>query len=610
MSIEHIDDEVAPAPKPQLNPRKVQVREQSVQVSHPAESFDAAQPVQVDRQSVDQGDGVQVRPQGAGPHPSAQEHQQDRSRNRPVAPRGLNGSRTLPSSEEAESHVLAVILLDETQLDRAQDHGLTERSFYHPANALIWSHLVRMKQRGVVLDLSVLVQELIGAKELEAVGGLPYLMQVSGSVPTTAHGQYMIEKVRELETKRELIKLTTGVVEQAYNGADLLDLLDQTQRALTGLEPVQSTTKARSLDQFNLVRDGDKSILLGNRYLVRGDGMVLSGTSGMGKSALSIQCAILAALGRSIFGIAVPAALRSLIVQSEDSDGDVAEMVVSVMHALNLTEQERALVNARVRIVTERVARGEKFLRSLKKWIKDFTPDLVWINPLQAFFDGDLTQSKDLGKFLREGLNGLNKDSAFAYIIVHHTTKPATGKDRADRLWHEVMYDMAGGADLINWARAIMSLRASAEEGEFNLVLAKRGRRAGVMVEVEQGIGVRYEVTTTISLKHAQGRIEVDGIRGGLPLIFWESRLPDPKPESKSDGGGRPEKYLFENFITVLPPKKSLGKPLNQVHRDCLQEGGPKQAQTLQNCLKRWSEQGDIEIIHPESGPRLYRKSV
>lgn len=597
MSIEHIDDEVAPKPQP---------RKAREPAPSPDESFDAAQPVQVDRQSVDQG-GVQVRSQGAGPHPSSQEHQQDRSRNRPAAPQGLNGSRTLPASEEAESHVLAVILLDEVQMDRAQDHGLTERSFYHPANALIWSHLVRMKQRGVVLELSVLVQELVGAKELEAVGGLPYLMQVTGSIPTTAHGQYMIEKVRELETKRELIKLTTGVVEQAYNGADLLDLLEQTQRALTGLEPVQSTTKARSLDQFNLVRDGDKSILLGNRYLVRGDGMVLSGTSGMGKSALSIQCAILAALGRSIFGIAVPAALRSLIVQSEDSDGDVAEMVVSVMHALNLTEQERALVNARVRIVTERVARGEKFLRSLKKWTKDFTPDLVWINPLQAFFDGDLTQSKDLGKFLREGLNGLNKDSAFAYIIVHHTTKPATGKDRADRLWHEVMYDMAGGADLINWARAIMSLRASAEEGEFNLVLAKRGRRAGVMVEVEQGIGVRYEATTTIPLKHATGRIEADGIKGGLPLIFWESRLPDQKID-RVTSGGRPEKYPFSDFISVFPSAQSKGLPLGELHR-ALISNAPIDRKILHNVLKRWDEEGVVETIRGD-GPMRYRQRL
>ena len=60
---------------------------------------------------------------------------------------------------------------------------------------------------------------------------------------------------------------------------------------------------------------------------------------------------------------------------------------------------------------------------------------------------------------------------------------------------------MAGGAEIINWARAIIILKAGANPGEFTLLLAKRGIRAGVTRQVAQGAGTRDEPVTSIFLK-------------------------------------------------------------------------------------------------------------
>ena len=380
------------------------------------------------------------------------------------------------------------------------------------------------------------------------------------------------------------------------------------ERLLSEPDPEPVITAARSLFDFPLVKDGDESILLGDRYLNRGDGCVISSTSGMGKSALAIQMATELALNKGPFGIQGNGPLKSLIVQSEDSDGDIAEIAHSMRHVLKLTDEEVALVNQRVKIVTDRVNRGARFIASLRKQIADFTPDLVWPNPLQAFMDGDVTVGKDLGKFLREGLNSLNQPPAFGYMLIHHTTKPATGKDRSERLWHEVMYDMAGGAEIINWARAIISLRATETEGEFNLVLAKRGRRAGVTKQVPQGVGFVLEPLTTIPLKHATGRIEVEGIKRGIPLIYWEPRTTPDQPKGKSSG--RPEKYPFSSFRSVFPKKTDPGQPFNQILRAVASNAGGIPRGSLQGVLNRWSEHGDIVIIMPESGPMTYRAAL
>ena len=360
----------------------------------------------------------------------------------------------------------------------------------------------------------------------------------------------------------------------------------------------------RPILSLTIPEPGDPATILGNRYLSKGDGAVLSSSSGMGKSAMAIQMALRWALELDAFGIKPGRALRILYVQSEDSDGDVAEVTASIAHVLSLTPAQVAQINTNVLIVTDRTNRGQKFLHQLKLHIDAHKPDLVIINPLQAFIDGDITAGQDLGAFLREGLNALNHPAAFAYLLIHHTTKPATGKDRSERLWHEVMYDMAGGAELINWARAILSLRATAVEGEFNLVLAKRGRRAGVVRMVEQGTGVRPEPVTTIPLKHSTGRLP-----SGLPIIYWEGREPSPEDEQPAKKkGGRAPKYHFINFKGTLPKKTEPGKPYNQIAQTCKANGvAPGSVYEL---VQRWEADGDLEVIRPENGPALYRAAL
>lgn len=365
----------------------------------------------------------------------------------------------------------------------------------------------------------------------------------------------------------------------------------------------------RPLFSFDLVKDNDQSILLGDRYLNRGDGAVIVSTSGMGKSAVAIQGATELALEKGPFGIQGNGPLRSLIIQSEDSDGDVAEVAYSMKHVLRLTPEQITTVNSRVIVVTDRVNRGLRFIAALKALIAEHKPDLVWINPLQAFIDGDVTDSKDLGQFLREGLNSLNQPATFGYVIIHHTTKPATGKERSERLWHEVMYDMAGGAEIINWARAIISLRAAETEGHFNMVLAKRGRRAGVTRAIPQGVGTILEPVTTIPLKHATGRLEVPGIKRGLPLIYWEPREPDAA-KAKEPSGGRAPKFIFADFRGVLPEKTTPGKTFNEILRSCAQENGGIPRGSLQGVLKRWEQDGDIEVLRPDGEPSRFRKAL
>ncbi len=562
---------------------------------------------------------------GSRPHPADEEWvppQQASTKNDRPRPKSTPESksnphaagRVLPHSVEAEEYLLSCCLLDGADvISRCLEARIRPESFYDGKHGIIYERLLDLYNRKAVIDISVVAEDLKTFKQLDAIGGYAFLTQVSSRIPTTAQAGFFIDKVREQSLLRELIRSATGMVEQAYNfSGGIEEFLEEQRARFAGVVDggAFTTTPLVSITDFTVPKEGDESVLLGNRYLNRGDGAILVGTSGMGKSSMSIQMAILFALGRPAFGIPCNGPLRSLIVQSEDSAGDIAEIWASIIFTLQLTEKEIKLVRERVKIQTERVLRGTRFIAQLRRTIGKFKPDLVWLNPLQAFIDGDVTDSQDLGRFLREGLNGINP-SAFGYIIVHHTTKPATGKDKAERLWHEVMYDMAGGAEIINWARAILSLRAATKEGEFNLVLAKRGRRAGVTKEVDQGAGKRLEPAMTIPLKHAQGFIPaaVVGLKKDLPVIFWEPRDGDPELANGDDSESRQSHHDYMDYRNIFPTRTSEGLDLAKLHR-LLNTNKNIQKNALYSALQQWEGEGFVEVIRPEGKPMRYRAAI
>jgi hypothetical protein len=374
---------------------------------------------------------------------------------------------------------------------------------------------------------------------------------------------------------------------------------------LRELLPGQKGADAQAFGAYGIPPEGDTSILLGDRYLNRGDGMVFSGSSGMGKSSQVRQMMTCWAVGRDFHGMKCNGPLKSLEIQAEDSEGDIGESATSLFHCMKLTPEEKKLVNERVLIVTERVRRGSRFIEELRQLVAKHKPDLVWINPLQAFMDGDITESRDLGDFLRAGLNSLNEPPTFGYVIVHHTVKPP--KEKTDIPWAERMYQMAGGAELINWARAIISLVPGNEPGEFNLILAKRGTRAGVTKRTGTA-GQFEEVETTIALRWSKEEIEIPGRTKKLKALFWESRAPDAPKPSNATGFGRPKKHDFATFRPAIPSDPTKAMTTNVLMR-AFQEHGDIGKSAFFNLLTDAVESGFVVKTMVNGHPKYHLKT-
>lgn len=475
-------------------------------------------------------------------------------------------ARVLPHSLEMEAVVLCCCCIDGAVLTQCATRNLHPHSFYDPQNGAIFTALLALAARGDALTEDLVYQELKDTGKLALAGGIAHLTEVTTARPSTMEAAPAIAKVMECATRREMILAATSAVERVYDPTeDVQEIVSDHQARLESLgRALAPPSLIRTLDTFVLPDEDDPTCLLGrNRYIGRGDGVLLISSSGMGKSVMAMQWAVLCALARPFLGIECKRPLTSLVVQSEDSDGDIAEVWYSLKVALHLTDLEVATVNARVHVVRDTENRGDDFINSLRPLIERIKPDLVWINPLHAYAGCDIADAREMGNFLRGGLNRLNRDLRFAWMIIHHTPKPITGKKVPDRQWHEVMYAAAGSAELPNWSRAGLLLKPTEEQGQFNLILTKRGPRAEVTMEVPgaEGQMPRLELTCKIPIQHSTQTVMVKDWKRPFRIIHWVTRDPDPDNEKK--GMSRPgqfeESWSDLELLQGFPPSTEAG---------------------------------------------------
>jgi replicative DNA helicase len=153
-------------------------------------------------------------------------------------PPGERLGRQAPHSIEAEEYLLSCCLLDGSDsIAKCLEKKLPPEAFFVPANRIIYDKLIELYQSNPPVAIEVLAEELKTNGQLEAIGGLPYLMQVSARIPTTAQVDYFLEKVRELHLLRQLIKVSTQAVEQCfdYQGGleEFIDKIEQDIFAVT-----------------------------------------------------------------------------------------------------------------------------------------------------------------------------------------------------------------------------------------------------------------------------------------------------------------------------------------------------------------------------------------
>ena len=237
----------------------------------------------------------------------------------------------------------------------------------------------------------------------------------------------------------------------------------------------------RSLGDFSVVAENGGGNLMGNRFVCNGGGLLIAAPTGVGKSSFVMQASISWALGKDHLGIKPAFPLKTLIIQAENDDGDVAELRDGIYRGLGLTEEQQQNVNNKVSVVCESSATGPNFVKMVAALIELRRPNILVIDPLFAYLGGDVCDQAAVSAFLRNGLNPILQKYGCGLVLVHHTNKPQKGAEKADWKAGDFAYMGSGTGELANWARAVIGIRSIGEHDVFEMVFGKRGKRAGLV---------------------------------------------------------------------------------------------------------------------------------
>ena len=135
-----------------------------------------------------------------------------------------------PYSLEAEQAVLGGLMIDNSTWDQVSD-VLMEADFYRADHRLIYSAIFDLAEENNPYDVVTLSEWLDSRNELNNVGGLSYLGSLAKNTPTAANIKAYAKIVRERSVLRQLISVSTGIAESAYNpdgrtSAELLDMAE------------------------------------------------------------------------------------------------------------------------------------------------------------------------------------------------------------------------------------------------------------------------------------------------------------------------------------------------------------------------------------------------
>lgn len=145
----------------------------------------------------------------------------------------MHFDRIPPQNLEAEMAVLGAILLDGEALVSVMER-VTGEDFYRTAHQYIFEAMIEIAEANEPVDLVTLTARLQDKKQLDDIGGVGYLSQLSSAVPTAANVDYYTQIVEEKSLLRRLIRTATNIVSEGYAGEDEVGVLlsDAEQRIL------------------------------------------------------------------------------------------------------------------------------------------------------------------------------------------------------------------------------------------------------------------------------------------------------------------------------------------------------------------------------------------
>jgi len=228
-----------------------------------------------------------------------------------------------PHNLDAEQAIVGGILINNDAFTQIVDI-ISDEDFYKEAHALIYEGMLALYNRDDPIDVITLSQVLKEKGVLDKVGGTEYLASLAEATATSAGILYHAEIVKDLSTRRNLIKQCSQISEVCFQpGNATEDILDSAEQYIFEITERNIDQNFLQLDEvvknsFKKIETSTGSNITGistgftdfdniTSGLQHSDFIIVAGRPSMGKTALALNIALNAALidkvGVAIFSL-------------------------------------------------------------------------------------------------------------------------------------------------------------------------------------------------------------------------------------------------------------------------------------------------------------------
>ncbi|EHQ30203.1 replicative DNA helicase [Mucilaginibacter paludis] len=214
-----------------------------------------------------------------------------------------------PQATDLEEAVLGALMLEKDALSSVIDI-LKPEVFYRDSHQKIFQAIRTLFEKTSPVDILTVTSQLRMQGELEMIGGAYYITELTNRVASAANIEYHSRIIIQKYLQRELIRISTEVINSAYEDTtDVLDLLDKAEKNLFDIAQNNLRRDSRKMDDIlheslkeiealKDKKDGLTGVASGFTELDRmtsgwqkSDLVIIAARPAMGKTAFVLTCA-------------------------------------------------------------------------------------------------------------------------------------------------------------------------------------------------------------------------------------------------------------------------------------------------------------------------------
>lgn len=217
-------------------------------------------------------------------------------------------TNAMPNNLDAEQALLGCMLIDNEILADVLD-GLDKNDFYQESHQYIISAIKMIFAERKPLDIVTLSDKLDGDGNLEKVGGITYLTEITQITPSAANYKYYLDIVKRDSINRSLIRAAREIAENSKSSDDPVKSIQFAEQKIYSVSQTTDSSSVKDiresdgidkvLEKFQKIsqdKDAFRGVPTGfilldriTNGLQKSDLIVVAARPGMGKTSLAMN---------------------------------------------------------------------------------------------------------------------------------------------------------------------------------------------------------------------------------------------------------------------------------------------------------------------------------